>query len=280
MPNLPVLGNGPVDFTTSTGGIQRSIPLAALYFDTTGQIHAEQWPEWTALDTPTQNAVNGWLKYLVQQSLLVAGAAHLPVPAILIQAAEPGSSGNNISVEIDSVTPETPVENTTANVTVTETDTYLGLTLGTVGNVIGASAGGGTQPGLIFLASTGTPAEVPAAGSGGPLTETSPGSKIFQFDFKNNFVVQAKTESEDGGFTSVLITNVQPDGTFTLTATWKKPGAPTPVALKDLASTFQYELAISAPSGGFAVPAAGTVTLIGGSDAVGAVAAQGTILSA
>jgi len=282
MPNLIVLGSGPVDFTTASG-IQLSIPLSALYFDSTGTIQTDKWPEWGSpvLTAKDKSGITNWLAYLVQQSLLVPGTAPLPPPAILIQAAEAGSSGNNIIVEIDTVTPGTPVGTTTANVTVTETDTYPGITIETVANVIGRTAGGGSQPGLVFLASPGDPTAVPTAGTFALAEQPPAGSGIFQHDFNNNFVVQARGTGADAGLTTVAISNVGGDGAFTLTATWKKPATPTPVALQDLEATFKYELDISAPQpAGFAVPSAGTVSLTGGSDAVSAVAAQATIVAA
>jgi hypothetical protein len=277
MPDKPVLGSAPIDITDPATGRQYSIPLRSLYFDgSTGQIKADHWPEYGAGSPGFKSAVDGWLGYLVKQSLLVSGTAPPPQPAFSIKARDTGSTGNFVTVKFESIVVDknTP-GNTTADVTVTETDTYTGLTAATVGNVIGTSAGGGSQPGLVFVASNNP--TLPGAASGGKLQSAGVG-KPFQFDFGGAFTVQAKRDDPEAANTQVDVKDIDTNAkTFTLTAVWQKKASG--VKLSDLNTKFGYEIVVTAPAGGFAPPAQGTVTLTGGSDAMAAAAAQATVVS-
>jgi len=278
MANRPVLGSGPIDISDANFGRQLSIPLTSLYFDDQGTIKADQWPEYGSGTAQFKKNVDGWLSYLSKQSLLSPGKAPTAKPAFQIGARDPGSTGNFITVEFRNVVPDTKVPgNTTADVTVTETDTYTLLTPDTLEKVIGKSSGGGSKPGLVFLA-TATPI-LPAAG-GGDLKSAGVG-KPFIFDFAGAFTVQSKHDEADAALTNVKISAIDPVAkTFTLIATWKKT-APA-VKLSDLGTTFGYELTVTPPKGVFSdPPAAGTVTLTGGSDpiSVSAVKAQATVVS-
>lgn len=290
MAQIPVLGSGPIDI--SVGGKQYSFPLSAFYFDDKGaiQINSSFLP--AVPDSNLNNALPLWLNYLVNQALLSPGQTPTPQPAFSIQALDPGSTGNFISVKLANVNAAKPVPNSTVDITVTETDTYSGLTLDTLDKVIGTSSGGGSRPGLVFLASK-IPKNTPLPAGPVPISPTSttppanPGDS-YQFTFgvsPNTFSLQAKHPGVEGQFTTVTITKIEADGkTFTMVAEWKKPQQ-TGVKLSDLADStktpFAYELVITPPSGGFTVaPAAGTITLAGGIDAQPSANAQATVPSA
>jgi hypothetical protein len=252
--------------------------LTSLYFDDQGNIKADQWPEYVNGPSGFKASVDNWLGYLVKQSLVTPGKIPAAKPAFQIEAKDPGSTGNFITVEFKNITPDPKVPgNTTVDVTVTETDTYPLLTPDTLEKVIGKTSGGGSRPGLVFLA---TPTPILPAVGGGDLKSAGVG-KPFVFDFAGAFTVQAKHDDPDAGLTNVQVTAVDTGAkTFTLTATWKKPAVA--VKLSDLGTTFAYELTVTPPKGGFAdPPAAGTVTLTGGADpvSVSAVKAQATVTS-
>jgi len=290
MAQTPVLGSGPIDI--SFGGKQYSFPLSAFYFDDKSAIQIDS----SFLPVPSvpnlQTALSLWLNYLVNQAMLSPGQTPMPQPALLIQARDPGSTGNFISVKLANVTAAKPVQNSTVDVTVTETDTYVGLTLDTIDKVIGKASGGGSRPGLVFLASTIDPnnTKLPTGSlpiSATPKAPANPGDS-YEFTFGTGpsaFTLQAKHPDTEGQFTTVTITKIEADGkTFTLVAEWKKPQQ-TGVKLSDLADStktpFLYELVITPPSGGFtSAPAAGTITLAGGIDAQPAASAQATVPSA
>jgi len=278
MPDKPVLGSAPVDITDASTGRLFSIPLSSLYFDgSTGQIKADHWPEYGSGSGSFKKAVDGWLAYLVKQSLLVSGTAPPPQPAFSIKARDTGSTGNFVTVDFENITVDknTP-GNTTADVIVTETDNYTGLNAATVGNVIGTSAGGGSRPGLVFVASNNP--TLPGAASGGKLQSAGAG-KPFQFDFGGAFTVQAKHDEAEAVNTQVDVKDIDTNAkTFTLTAVWQKKALG--VKLSDLGTKFAYEIVVTPPAGGFAPPASGPVTLTGGSDAIAAAPAQATVVSA
>src|SRR5262249_22120823 len=101
MASTPVIGTGPVAFTTAANK-HITIPLGALSLDD-GAIMISGW-------TPpkdTQQKVEDWLKYLLQQNLLTAAAVAVR-PAFDIEAKHPGASGNTISIKITKVAKKDP----------------------------------------------------------------------------------------------------------------------------------------------------------------------------
>ena len=269
MANKPVSSVGPVEITDSFGK-QLVIPLSALYFDGTGQIKADKWPTYTA--TPTiQAPVDNWLSYLVGQGLVAAGDVAPPKPAFEVEARDPGANGNTITIEISNVTPDTATPgNSTADVTVTETDVYAGLGPATLGAVIGTLTTTGSRPGLVRLA-TGSPG-LPAAMQG-DLAGSPPALAV-----GSAFTLQAKADEPAAVATHVVVKDVNTgDSTFGLEATWTKSAAG--MKLSDFDDEFDYVVHLAGPVG--APPAEGTVTLVGGADslAVSAAKAKGTVLA-
>jgi hypothetical protein len=275
MASKPVRGSGPVDISIS--GKQYSFPLSAFVFDASGAVNIN--PQFPAIDASVQKALLDWVGYLAKQSLLTPGDTPAPQPALLIQARDPGSTGNFITVDIENVQVKAQIGDSTADVTVTETDTYAGLTPATLEQVIGKISGGGSRPGLVFLVSQPDKTILPAVSAG-----VRSGAKPYTFDFAGVFKVQAKHDDEDGKLTTVNVTAVDTNAkTFTLVATWTKSA--NAVKLSDLIdpnkTPFAYELAVTAPAGGLkSVPTAGVVTLSGGIDAQPAASAQATVVAA
>jgi hypothetical protein len=122
-----------------------------------------------------------------------------------------------------------------------------------------------------------SPPELPKAGdytlSGDPATkdiDKNAGAGVA-------FTVSAKSSGADGALTKATIKDIDSNAnTFTLVATWAKTA--TGIQVTAVQTSFDYELTVSAPAGGkLAVPAAGTITLSGGTDAAAASSAAALI---
>lgn len=286
MAQSPAVGTGPVALIDDQGK-QFVVPLSALRF-ANGAIEGATWPGSDALSPEGKMRLSNWLTFLARTGHLRPGAAAPPRPAFLLEAAEPGSSANDLQVRFDNVTPDAddPAE-TTFDVTVTDTDTYAGLSIDPasprfVKTVLGTGAVPGIPPGLVRVKSAGDPV-LPAEGSypltgGGPASRSSAGIGAAEGD-DPAFVVEARKEGADGRQTTVTVSSVDAEaGTFTLAATWEK----TVTGLKAgaLAGSFDYAVKITpAPGGGPLVPAPGAVRLSGGSDAAEAAPAAATVFA-
>lgn len=276
MSETVALGNGPVVFTGKDGN-QLLIPLSALSFDSSGKLNVSNWP------TLTSDGAS-WLTYLVSRGGLTPGAAPPPKPAILIKATDPGAAGNNIQVAISNVI------STTFDATITETDTYVGLSFDQASpsfmkTVLGTDSAPGTKPGLVRVLAADTPSQ-PKEGSysltGGDDKLKKPSATSVDGDPSGTaFNVQAKKPGQDGDKTTVTIANVDDNAkTFTLTAVWTS--SITGIQLTDLPTKLAgsgYEITVTSPSGGYALPAAGTIQLSGGADATAAQAASVTAIA-
>jgi len=214
-------------------------------------------------------------------------------PVFTITAAEPGTIGNGVSITFANPS----AANDTVDVTVSATQAYPGLTLATIGSVIGTAAGGGSSPGLAFLSSTAPPTAMPA--SGGPISFAEPqGGSTYVAAVPAGsgstpaFTLQALSSQADAALLTATISSVTATS-FTLTIAWKKSqtGVSLASGLGALNSAFGFLLKFSPPpagapaSGAYAPPAAGTIVLAGGADPVPqspsqpAVAASGAALS-
>src|SRR5690242_5817261 len=168
MSKTVVLGNGPVAFTDQNGQMLL-IPLSALTLDS-NTIEAS--------DPYNTDEIRQWLQYLVKVGFLTAGPTPAPKAAMTIQAADPGLAGNNIQVVFSNIVPDPAdpanADKTTFDATITETDTYNGLSFDPaspsfIKTVLGTeTAGTGTKPGLVHIKDADTPS-LPKADSY-PLT--------------------------------------------------------------------------------------------------------------
>jgi hypothetical protein len=144
-----VVGSGPVTFT-DVNGSQESIPLSVLYLDDKNVIKADKWP----LYTKNASIVDAWLKYLVSNQLLMPAVVPSQKPAMILKAAKPGASGNNIQVTItynpkasDFLDPTKP----TFDLTVTQTETHPGLSTANIPAKLGTDKSPLTNPGLVHV---------------------------------------------------------------------------------------------------------------------------------
>lgn len=259
-----VVANGPISFS-DTDGLAFSIPLSILYVDDNGTIKADSWPPYDEY----QSLIDPWLAYLQEQGLIRQGEASAPVTAMIVKAKTTGAAGNTILLEINNLHPD-PADNsvTLFDVTVTENNTYSGLSPATLKAMLGTAAGGGEKPGLVFVSSAGDP-EMPKAGSY-PLMSGA-GNTAASVEVPNAdesataFKVSARSKGAEGNRTTVTIEDVTATA-FTLVAEWTKTSA----NLKpgDVAGSFDYEITVDPPQdGALATPAAGDYTLNGGVDA-------------
>jgi hypothetical protein len=267
-----VTGNAPLTFTNSFGA-QRSVPLSALQFSGSVIGIASSWSSaFTPADTTILLAL---AKDRVATGDLAAAPVLPPVPAVSFTAAAPGPQGNNITVNISSVTCATGdvLSALTADLVIdaTETDTYSGLaSAADAVQAIGvdtapASPTDPPQGGGLVVVQSGS-----AAGPGlpktGPLSVTTGGTNVLAADGNSTlFVLKARSGYSGAGITTTIA--LDPSGnTFTLTATYDA-GNTTAVAETDLAALpapVAFLVTASAPPGGLAQPATGNTTLSGG----------------
>ena len=256
-----VVASGPIEFFD--GNRQYFVPLSALYFDN-GAIKADHWGVYIQSGF-AKAALDSWLAYLVAQRLVSPAASPAAVPAFTIEAVDAGGMGNFITIDFEHI----DATNLTADVTVTATETYTLLTPTTIGSVIGTVAGGGTRPGLVF-AVLGSSPTMPTATSGTALDP-----KTGTLDIGGAITLQAKGSSTNP--TTITIKDVDATATtFTLIATWSL--SVPKVDLKTLNTTFGYVITVT-PASPTLAPAAGSITLAGGTDAASAIKSKATVLA-
>jgi hypothetical protein len=260
MAETPVVAQSPVSL--NIGGSHKMIPSTVLYFDDSGALKADRWPEYA----PNAALVDALLARLKGEGVIRAGLKPATRPAFLATAVTAGSVVL-IEIETAAVVPDTATPaNSKADFKVTETETYTGLEPGKAKDKLGTTATDGKNPGLVFISSASAPS-LPKAGTyvlaGDPGTINIPKNS----GSGDAFVVQARAGGADGALTSVEIKDVDTTANkFTLIAKWTKSASAT--AMTGLAAAFAYAVTITAPSGGFLAPAPGKVTLTSGSDPV------------
>lgn len=259
MTTIPALGGGPLTFVDATGK-QFSIPLLFVTFPTAPGTPVLGGPLAGNLEATT------WLSYLNQQGLVTAGSSPTNPPAFSIAARDAGSAGNDITIAFSNIQLDTAnPSQTKLDVTVATTQTYPGLTTASIVTLLGTAPLAGSQPGLAYVGTppTALPAATSAAAAftGSPLAYAIPGT---------DGILLATHATPAEAADAALLTGAIAAATaakFTLVLAWTKTAAG--VALADLNATFAYLISVTAPPGpgGFAhPPAAGTVTLQGGSD--------------
>jgi hypothetical protein len=273
----PATGNGPFEFTDAEGR-QWSIPLTAIKFSGNQYVIDPVWVTQLSLK-PAENAAaiaKAFLTYSVNEGNITPVSAASPFPAMLIQAATSGAAGNNIQLQvaISSLVASPPVNDPTQtqfSLTVTETDTYQGLTPATIQSQL-------QNQGALVQVQSVTPIGSPVPVSNTLQLSGSPASNAQLVVYDNGspslplFTLVAKGSGPDGELTQVTIASDSgspssgPD-TFTLTATWTKTvsGITVQTLASVVAGNFSYEIGVIKPSSGaFSVPAAGSSTLTGG----------------
>jgi len=269
MATTPVLGNGPFEYTDPSTGKQVSIPLNALNFSS-GQlsINSGSWP------ASVPAFVTAILSNLAQQGLIVPMPTPAPKAALVITATDPGTSGNGIKVTATVTTPNADPTQTVFSLKVEETDSYPGLTIKTITQVLGTDKKASTNPGLVHvvdgtLAASGVPAKVSKQALTLPASPPPSASAqtVINDGSKSAWVtLEAKKPGQDGTLTTVSIDNVDTKaGTFDLTACWVK--TVTGITLLNLKTTLAglaYDVGASAPQSGIYSVPAGMVHLTGG----------------
>jgi hypothetical protein len=272
---MAAIGNGPFEFTDPNGK-QVSIPLAALKF-TSGVLDVDSaaWPPFSGYPPPVQAQIKGLLANLTTAQVLMPPVAASPKPAMVVNAADIGTAGNNITVAI-TVTLSADLDPTKAtfNLTVTETEVYAGLSTATIKGVVGNETTAGSQPGLAHVVSASlNPALLPKVQSLA-FPAAAPGVKatvdIVDAAATKVFTLEARKAGPDAQFAAAAISAVDSvANTFTLTLQWqhKVTGAKLLTVQNDLAP-LDYEITVAPPASGiFSVPAttADPVALSGGS---------------
>jgi hypothetical protein len=271
-----VLANGPVAYTDSTGA-QVEISLSALSFGTNGSLTLSGWPPFGNYSAGEQKVITGWLNALISSGFLKPSPDQPPRPAMLLQAADAGAAGNNISVAVSAVVANADPSQTTFTVMVTETDAYTGLSAATIAGVLGTDQkpldGSGPKPGLVHVVNGSVvPAGIPDMTKSPYSFPTPPANKNSQVNVVDTtpatiFTLEAKKPGKDGKQITATLSNLN-GKVFDMQVTFTKQvtGVTILNAAQKLAD-LGYEIGTTAPGGGaFSVPAAKTTTLTGGAD--------------
>lgn len=301
MATTSAVGNGPVEFTDDKGD-QVSIPLGALRFKdgvltipvdpTTGRYPT--WPPYGNYTAGTKTLIANLLNDLASEQLIVPAPVASPKPALVIQAADPGAPGNNISVGIKVTSQPDPTQ-TKFDVTVTATESYPGLTVATIEKLLGSNTAPPVTLRLVHVihaSITSDPKGVPdPIVSNYPLTGPSGASTKASVDVKDSnakvvFTLEAKKDGIDGAKTTVTISNVDSTKlTFDLQAVWSKSAAGATIGTVQqlIHDNLGYEVTVSPPpSGVFSVPrdtGSAPIQLSGGADGPPASAALATVFA-
>lgn len=274
MARIPVVGSGPVEFMDESGQ-QILIPLSDLSFDANGNPVASDWP----LYVKHKDAVDALLNYLLRSGSLTPAPQPAPTAAMVVTAKNKGAGGNNIQLTVSNSGSTDPNDDTRFDSSVSETDTWIGLTKDTVEQTVGTAANGGA---LVFI--TKNSAKGRPKNGNYQMANAAPFKvSVLQADNATEaFEVQARNPADaEAGRTTVIVSGVSNDPndpSFTLSAVWRKDASKVHAA--DLNGQFGYEIAVDAPPGGaLGVPANGTTALRGGAEAQPATAASAIVVA-
>lgn len=273
MATTPATGNGPFEFTDAQGR-HWSIPLSAIQFS--GNQYVVD-PHWSAL-TGAQPA-SSFLQYAVAEGIIAPAPPLPPFAAMVIQAATPGAAGNNIKVQVvvSNAVGSPPTDDPTQtlfSLTVTESDTYHGLTTATIKNVLNS------QSGLVQVGYGPTENQPPESKSAVGFSGSPP--QIIVHSSASPAVVLFTLVPKTGADSTRTQVTISPDissppvagqQTFSLTATWQKtvPGLTVLTLDAMVKAQLGYEIKVSRPSvGAYSVPAPVTAQLSGGAPGVNA----------
>jgi hypothetical protein len=279
MAKTGVLGNGPISFFSA--GSQYSIPLSLLTFDGS-QLTISSDANRTDLSDLLPKGLAHWLDYLANQGFVSPAPSPPVTQALVFKAADPGVTGNDVTVAI-AYGSGTPKKYTA---TVTKTDQYTGLTKDNIVSILGMGATAGSQPGLVKVKDA--PTFTAVANATATLTPPAAGAgqlAAFSLDFGsgNTLTLAASKAGPDGNDIAIKVTDAA-SGTFSLTATWTKATATIDTSIPTPATAFdplKYVVTVSTPpSGTLGAPQAGLYTLSGGADVTPAATATATVFAA
>ena len=200
-------------------------------------------------------------------------------PTMLVQAAFAGAAGNNITIGISNLqtTAATPV----FDLTVTEVDTYTGITVSGLAAAIGNETSG-PNDGLAHVVANSINSKLaPLNNQTVVFTGGQAGAKarVNILDTSNQlvaFTLEARAPGTDGNITSASISNVTGTptsgiDTFDLNVTWQRRLSAVSMAtlFTAIQNNFSYEIVASPPVTALpAIPTEGSTRLTGGVDAV------------
>jgi len=170
-----------------------------------------------------------------------------------------------ITLTIDAPAPANPPSATSYKLDVTVENTYAGLTLDTLADVIGTALDVGSMPGLVHLVTPPAPPILKPNNQTVNFTTVAPAqATLVGTGPATAFVLEAP--GDGGGASSFDAVVSGANGTFDLKMTWTKSNTGNAASH---ATAFAYVLNISAPAGGeYGAPPAGvnSYTLTGGGD--------------
>jgi hypothetical protein len=277
MPQFQAIGSGPISLLDSHEA-QIELPLSLVYFDSGVPKVSTAWPPYAA----NQAVVDALLKQLVSEGVVFAGTnvVSAPTAALTITAVQQGTGGNFLNVTF--ANPNTTVVPNTIDVTVAVSESFPGLTTGSIGAALGTSDL--TANGIIFLASV-PPGPAPAAASN--FTSIS-GAPPYQIDIPEagsaTTAFTLQIVSAANAFATAIKVSVIPDPlpatTFTLTTNWSQTATGQTLAnLEGAGNPFAALVTFAGPASG-PLPASGTAMLQGGGPASAATNATASVLSA
>jgi Family of unknown function (DUF6519) len=203
----------------------------------------------------------------------------LVTPALVLTAADAGSPGNDIFFGVESVIADPDPMKAKLSVALLDQHTYTGLTLANIQATLAASTGlvhvvgavtAGLAPQAVFLTLQGGAANKKATAA---ITNVQNGTA---------FTLEAKKAGASGNNTSVVISNVNA-ATATFDLTVRYIAIVNSITLAELAKNsnenLAYDVTISPPDSGFAIPIVGITHLSGGTDGSAPVRAKATIFA-
>jgi len=266
MKERPAFSTGPISFTTTLGQ-QVFIPLPDLYYDTSGTtLRTDRYP---ASTHPEYAQLAPYLSRLMASGALFAGPESSAKPAFKATALTVGSTGLLITIAISKVMPDnvTPA-NSLADFTVTETETFTGLTKDTLIPTLGSS---GNTASILFVSSAGP--KMPDTGSTVILTTTAGNPWTADIKQKDGTTIafsltsRGKSDASDATATKVTATiSAVTATTFTLTVSYTKTITAQSITAQSTSFSMILTIVPVPPAGSFLAPAEGTITLVGGSD--------------
>jgi hypothetical protein len=285
-----VLGSGPLGFTTATGS-HAIIPLKVIDFDSQNGVVIDGG--WVPPSGLSAGDAADWASYLLDQGELAVDSAPVvpstpPGPAFLVEAVHPGDASHStitLTITNPNNTPANPPSTTSYTLEVVVENTYTGLTLETIADVIGTTVDGGSKPGLVHLGSP--PAlplpRMPDDNQTKDFVAPDPVHATFVGTGGDAFLLEAPGNGGGATLFQAVVAVTSPTS-FDLKVTWKNSNTGTAASH---VTAFAYVIKISKPAGGdFGAPPSGqhSYSLTGGGDPgttpVAAKAAKATIPSA
>jgi hypothetical protein len=194
-------------------------------------------------------------------------------PTMQVSAVTPGANGNNIAIEISNL--DLSVTPPTFDLTVAQSDIYLGLTPGGESNGLASVLNTVAGNALAFVpGSVNTdllPLDQQVRFSGGSEAASAQAQVMDSTNQQVLCTLQARAPGADGNLTQVTISNVLPTSpqVFDLTLTWKKrvSGVNMATLFPTIQNSFGYEIKAQPPiTVAPAFPAERVTQLSGGAD--------------